>query len=161
MSSVEQFYTLTATTQSGLLAQITVLGPKDSAGPHWGYTRANWRWATRYSTNVGRCWVAKTIVDLDIVITLPRWNPPAGAAPDVMAWWNGTIRTLERHDAGHKDISLRVAREILNGISRLPPEPSCDALNNVARAVNERWDAEHRRLHLEYDARTQHGRAQP
>jgi uncharacterized protein (TIGR02246 family) len=91
-------------------------------------------------------------------IVLPRWTPPADADTAVVTEWNRFIKALETHEAGHKDISARAARDIIRGVRQL--SGLCSTLsiraNDVARDIVDRSVVEQR----EYDFTTMHGLTQ-
>jgi hypothetical protein len=75
-----------------------------------------------------------------------------------VAEWKRFITALEVHEAGHKDISAKAGREIverLRGLSGFCSQISTRA-NDVARQITERARDEQKR----YDAETRHGISQ-
>ncbi len=71
------------------------------------------------------------------------------------------LRSLERHERGHVQISLDSASELERTLKALPEQATCDALKALAgHQVAERILAEHSSKQDAYDVETDHGRRQ-
>lgn len=150
------YYDVHGRTFAELRADMRRLGPKIAGGSFVGETRSpmTWSWRTE-STGAGGCSLDAVRVTVNAQILLPRWTPPADADASLVTEWNRFIAALEAHEAGHKDISAKAAREIieqLHGMHGLCSQISTRA-NDVARVIVDRAREEQQR----YDAETQHG----
>lgn len=153
------YYDVHGSSYDELRADMRRLGPKVSGTSFVGETRSpmQWSWRTE-SIAPGSCSIRDVRVSMNAQILLPRWTPPPDADSALVAEWKRFITALEVHEAGHKDISARAGREIieqLRGMSGL-----CSQINSraseVARAVTERARDQQAR----YDAETRHGLTQ-
>lgn len=150
------YYDVHGSTLAELRADMRRLGPKVNGSSFVGETRSPMRWSWRTeSIAPSSCAIRDIRVSINAQIVLPRWRPPADADSALTAEWRRFITALEVHEAGHKDISARAGRDIverLRGMSGL-----CSQINSrateVARAITERARVEQER----YDAETRHG----
>ena len=153
------YYDVHGRTARELHADMRRLGPKVDGTSFVGETRSpmRWSWQTE-SKGSGTCAIRQVSVSVNAQVTLPRWTPPPDTEPGLVTEWKRFISALETHEAGHKDISAKAGRAIidrLRGLSGLCSELSSRA-NEVARVIVERANEEQRT----YDAVTRHGLAQ-
>lgn len=128
-------------------------------GRFQGLTHWNVRWRYRWAPRAGGCAIVDTDVYLALTITLPRWTSSGDVAPEVERWWRRLISSLELHEAGHRDIGVRAANEVLSTLQGLRTA-TCAGIRDEANARG-RWALErHRRMSRDYDERTRHGRGQ-
>jgi predicted secreted Zn-dependent protease len=153
------YYDVQGRTLGELHADMRKKGPKIDGNNFVGETRSpmRWRWRTE-SSGAGSCAIRDVTVYLNAQITLPRWTPPADAEPGLVTEWNRFLSALEAHEAGHKDISARAGKAIVDRLRGL--SAPCSMLgtraNDLARDIFERAHAEQRT----YDATTRHGLTQ-
>ena len=153
------YYDVHGRTFDELRADMRRLGPKVDGTSFVGETRSpiRWNWKTE-SVGAGSCSIRDVTVLVNAQITLPRWTAPADTEPGLVTEWKRFLGALEAHEAGHKDISAKAGREIidrLRGLSGLCAQLSSRA-NDVARAIVERARDEQ----AAYDAATRHGLTQ-
>ena len=149
------YYDVHGRTAAELYADMRRRGPTVDGTSFVGETRAPMRWSWRTESRGGTCAIREFTV---AQITLPRWNPPADTEPGLAAEWKRFMAALETHEAGHKDISAKAGREIINqvrGLSGLCSQLANRA-NDVARGIVQRASEEQRA----YDAVTRHGLTQ-
>src|SRR2546429_6174615 len=60
-------------------------------------------------------------VSLNVAVTLPRWKPPATASPEVVKAWQGYVKAVRVHEAGHRAIAERNARDVFAALDRKSP----------------------------------------
>ena len=153
------YYDVHGSTFVELRTDMRARGPKVNGASFVGETRAPmaWTWKT---TALGRsnCTIREVSVRVNAEITLPRWTPPADTEPGLLAEWNRFLEALEAHEAGHKDISARSGKAIIDQIRGL--SGTCVQINaranEIARAIVERSGREQ----IAYDATTRHGLTQ-
>jgi len=153
------YYDVSGRTIAELRADIRRLGPKINGRGFVGETRSPMRWSWRTeSTGGGGCMIRDVTVSVNAQITLPRWAPPADVDSGVVAEWNRFLTALEVHEAGHKDISAKAGKAIIDRLRGLLG--SCAALgsraNDLAREIVGRAHEEQR----VYDMTTRHGLTQ-
>ena len=153
------YYDIHGRTVEELRADMERLGPKIDGDSYVGETGSpmRWGWRTR-SMGGASCTIHDVTVSLDAQITLPRWTPPADAEPGLAAEWKRFVDAVEAHEAGHKDISAKAAREIIDRVQGLTA--SCSQIevrgNDIARSIVERAHEQQQA----YDAETRHGLTQ-
>jgi predicted secreted Zn-dependent protease len=150
------YYDVHGRTFAEVRADMHRLGPKIGDNSFVGETRSpmRWNWRTE-SIGPSSCSIRDVTLSVNAQITLPRWTPPADTEPGLVAEWTRFIAALETHEAGHKDISARAGREIverLRGLSGLCSQISTRA-NDLAREIVDRSAAEQKA----YDSATRHG----
>jgi predicted secreted Zn-dependent protease len=152
------YYDVRGRSITELRADIRRLGPKIDGTSFVGETRSPMRWSWRTESTGGGCLIREVTVFVNAQITLPRWTPPADADSSVVAEWNRFLTALEVHEAGHKDISARAGKAIIDRLRGL--SGSCATLgtraNDLAREIVNRAREEQR----VYDATTRHGLTQ-
>ena len=153
------YYDVHGRTFAELRADMRRLGPKVDGTSFVGETRSPMRWTWRTeSTGSASCSIRDVTVFVNAQITLPRWTPPPDTEPGLATEWKRFLTALEIHESGHKDISAKAGREIverLRGLSGL-----CSTLgtraNDLARVIVDRASVEQKT----YDATTRHGLTQ-
>ena len=153
------YYDIHGSTFAQLRADMRRLGPKVDGTSFVGETRSPMRWSWRTEPlGAGSCSIRDVTVAVNAQITLPRWTPPADTEPGLATEWARFVTALETHEAGHKDISAKAGREIVDRLRGL--SGSCSQLatraNDLARVIVERA-SEQQRI---YDATTRHGLTQ-
>lgn len=89
---------------------------------------------------------------------MPRWVPPADTEPGVYGQWQASMAALQRHEIGHKDISARAAREILQRLNAV--STFCNGLGDEVKRMTDGIIARETAAQSAYDAETRHGRTQ-
>jgi predicted secreted Zn-dependent protease len=153
------YYDVHGSTFAELRADMRRLGPKIDGSNFVGETRSPmlWSWRTQ-STSAGGCSIRTITVSVNAQITLPRWSPPSDTEPGLVTEWKRFLAVLETHEAGHKDISAKAGREIverLRDMSGVCSQISVRA-DEIARVIVERANGEQKA----YDASTRHGLTQ-
>jgi predicted secreted Zn-dependent protease len=142
-----------------LHADLRKLGPKIDGTSFVGETRSpmQWRWRTE-SRGGGGCSIRDVTVIVNAQITLPRWRPPPDADSTVINEWNRFLTALELHEAGHKDISAKAGRAIIDRLRGLsaPCTIIGSRASDLAREIVVRASEEQRA----YDVSTRHGLTQ-
>src|SRR5436190_1186411 len=115
----EQYYDIDGSSAGALRNQISRLGPKDESGKsqdaltvwsiEWGYGTAQ---------RDDSCVLRDVKVTLNVSVTLPRWKPPATATADVRKKWQAYLTAVRLHEAGHRTIAERNAREVMAALTR-------------------------------------------
>jgi len=153
------YYDVKGRTFDELRSDMHRLGPTVAGMSFVGETRSPMRWNWRFdSTGSSSCTIREVTVSVNSEITLPRWNPPPDAEPGLVTEWTRFLSALETHEAGHKDISAKAGRDIvenLRGMTGLCSELNLRA-GDIARAIVDRASLEQ----IAYDAATRHGLTQ-
>ena len=150
------YYDVQGRTYSEVLADMRRLGPRRDGRTFFGEARSPMSWKWRLDrVGPSHCVIRDVTVSVDAQITLPRWRPPADADPALVAEWRRFLTALEKHEAGHKDISARAGRDIarkLSGYSDMCSMINARA-NELARSITDKAVVEQR----EFDEATRHG----
>ena len=150
------YYDVEGRTYQEVRADMRRQGPRIDGRTFFAEARSpmRWNWSIDRSGSTF-CVLRNVTVSVNAQITLPRWKAPPDAEPSLVVEWRRFISALEKHEAGHKDISAKAGREIirrLNGYSA-----TCGLINaranEIARGIVERAAVEQR----EFDAATRHG----
>ena len=153
------YYDVHGRTFAELRADMHRLGPKVADSSFVGETRSPMRWTWRTEAiGPSSCAIRDVTLTVNAQVTLPRWTPPADTEPGLAAEWTRFVTALEIHEAGHKDISAKAGRDIvdrLRGLSGLCSQIGTRA-NDLARDIVDRASAEQKA----YDATTRHGLTQ-
>ncbi len=153
------YYDVHGRTFEEVRADMRRLGPKIDGNSFVGETRSPMRWNWRTESHGGAsCSIREVTVLVNAQITLPRWTPPPDSEPGLAVEWTRFIAALETHEAGHKDISAKAGREIIERVRGLsgPCSQIGTRANDLARVIVERAHEQQ----LAYDAETRHGLTQ-
>jgi len=156
----EQYYDIDGSSAGALRDQIRRLGPKDESGTsHDALTVWSLEWAYGTAQRGDSCALKDVRVTLNVSVTLPRWTPPATATARLKDSWRTYLRNVKVHEAGHRTIAERNARELMISLTPLRGT-SCEGLANEATRLAERIVADGRARNRAYDVQTKHGQTQ-
>lgn len=152
-------YDVTGSTPAALRADMNAKQPTDKFGVRYDATT---RWqvslSLRPKQSAEGCQIDVAFVKIAITSTAPRL---VGALPPALqAQFDRYLDALMMHENGHADTGRMVGREIADALPALKPEPSCDALQVVARATTDQIVAKGKKRDTDYDAETDHGKTQ-
>ncbi len=149
------FYDVSGDTPAALRASLREGSARTLGGSH--FARADWNvtWRARWEGD-RTCRVGSVDVRLTARVTLPRWDPPADAAPELVARWGAFMHALSLHEARHVDIGAEAAQAVRRAVEA-ESNTSCAGMDSRTRAAAERALAAHREKNREYDERTRHG----
>jgi predicted secreted Zn-dependent protease len=125
------------------------------------FAEALWhvRWKYDYDQPVRNvCRVKNLRLDLIQRTTLPRWSV-AGAAPELVARWQGFLDALRVHEKGHSEHGTGAAQAIRDAVLPLRAATCAELaaeVNRTAAAIIDKFGA----LDAAYDADTRHGISQ-
>jgi predicted secreted Zn-dependent protease len=160
LSTTFRYYTITGATGQQLRQQMDQRGPV-SDGKRWaGLTEQQYRWEVRYTTAPNRCAVQSVTISVQTTITLPRWEPPPAASPELRQEWIRFINALALHEDGHRQIGLTGIRQLREQARALSPAPACQALSAALEQAAKETSDWIRRENIRYDQETDHGRTQ-
>lgn len=155
-----EYYDVRGNTPEDLRRAMLRLGPVHEGERVYGRTDWTLRWRYSYEPHDRwGCTVTRLDIELETVITLPRWDPPRTADPEVVRAWGRFIRALEEHEEGHRTIADAAAREARRRLRRVRA-PTCSLLGTEIDEEGQRIIAEHERRSGEYDEETARGRTQ-
>jgi len=160
ISAREQYYDIDGSSAGALRNQIRRLGPKDESGTSQdALTVWNLEWGYGTVQRGDSCVLRNVKVTLDLSVTLPRWKPPATATPGLVKTWQSYLKAVRLHEAGHRAIAERNAREVMAALTPLRGT-NCDQLSGDATRLAEQIVADGRARNRAYDVQTKHGQTQ-
>ena len=160
ISTREQYYDIDGSSAGALRNQIRRLGPKDEGGKSQdALTVWNLEWGYGTLQRGDSCVLRDVKVTLDVSVTLPRWKPPATASPGLLKTWQAYLKAVRLHEAGHRTIAERNAREVMAALMPLRGT-NCDKLSGEATRLAEQIVADGRARNRAYDIQTKHGQTQ-
>ena len=155
------FYRVEGATAPQLVAQIRDRGPLWSDGNRYEAMHT-WKLNRTFGlSQIGdRCVLSTPSIAVETEITMPHWEPPTTASPQLITNWNHYTKALEQHEDGHRRISLEAGEQVLQRLQTLPSYTNCADLRAAAKTavaeVLEHTNYQQR----EYDDKTQHGLVQ-
>jgi predicted secreted Zn-dependent protease len=156
----EQYYDIDGSSAGALRDQINRLGPKDESGQSRdALTVWNLEWSYGTAQQGDSCALRDVKVTLDVAVTLPRWKPPSTATPRLTDSWRSYLQHVRQHEAGHRLIAERNARELMTALGTMRGT-SCDKLSSDASRAAEGIVADGRSRNRAYDVETKHGQTQ-
>ncbi len=156
----EQYYDIDGSSAGALRNQISRLGPKDETGTsHDALTVWSLEWTYGTAQRGDSCALRDVKVSLNVSVTLPRWKPPATATAELLKTWRAYLKAVRLHEAGHRTIAERNAREVMTALSALRGT-SCGRVSDEATRTAEQIVADGRARNRAYDLQTKHGQTQ-
>jgi predicted secreted Zn-dependent protease len=156
----EELYDIRGSTAQELSLEMFRLGPSGEEGRRSsGYTAWNIDWRFRPESRGSACMASWVEVQADIVITLPRWNPPPDAPRELRSQWDTYLAALRAHEEGHRDLAVAAARQVHARISGFLTASCQDFERLVNREANLILD-QLRADNLRYDEETGSGATQ-
>ncbi|MEW6690670.1 MAG: DUF922 domain-containing protein, partial [Pseudomonadota bacterium] len=120
------------------------------------------QWTLRYQYEPRRsganCSVGSLSLTLGLVMNLPRWSPPPGAQPRLVAQWFRYVKALREHEEGHLEIGREMAHEFKRSLA--VTRTRCERLEAAVKSQYEALLARFRARDRAYDSETAHGRTQ-
>jgi predicted secreted Zn-dependent protease len=157
---VENF-TIRGATARELRDELNRLGPVGETGIRGdGYTEYRIAWKFSMRLKDGVCRADNVAVDLDVTMRLPRWDPPPGVAPELIATWDRFSEVLREHEDGHHRLAIAAAREVRRKLRARTSASSCEELKVKLNDRASQALREYRERQQEYDLETDYGRAQ-
>ncbi|MGE5191020.1 MAG: DUF922 domain-containing protein [Deltaproteobacteria bacterium] len=156
------YYDIFGATPSELRDEMDRIGPVDGQGKR--ATATTWwnvAWVYRVkTTGTESCKLSSFSVGLDVVTTLPRWQPDSNASKELRTEWGEFAARVKRHEVGHKQIGEAAAAEIGQRVRDINERQPCEEFEAAIEKVAKKTLAEYRRKDAQYDEETQHGLTQ-
>jgi predicted secreted Zn-dependent protease len=142
-------------------AEIAAKGPVGENGLRSdGYTRWHIDWRFDMTSDGTRCMAQNITVDLDIRMTLPRWERPRSASPALVERWDKYLAALRLHEDGHRYRAEAAAADVRRTLQRERTARDCRALEHRLNSLANSLLDELRRRQEDYDRETESGRRQ-
>jgi predicted secreted Zn-dependent protease len=112
-------------------------------------------WTVRWSFQ--NCANPVWSVSLDVVYTMPSWEPDDSDEIPLIDAWSTYLDALYCHEYGHGRLAVRCANEIYDAVQSVPGSSDCTALQTAATALVSSIVDTCNARDLDYDAETNHG----
>jgi predicted secreted Zn-dependent protease len=155
-------YPVSGRTPSELRLALADSGLVDNSGAQSAaLTKWHVTWAYTYGPGPsGDCELSRIRVALRVITTMPEWDPPPAADPDLVESWEHFENALIFHERGHALNGLDLAAEILAALRNLRPSDNCDRLASRANTKANGYLADAQDDDRAYDRATDHGATQ-
>jgi predicted secreted Zn-dependent protease len=155
------YYTVTGSTVEELRRELNARGPIGESGHRSeGNTRSQMRWSYDFVVRNGICITTQTSLDVEIRMTLPRWEHPDYLNYVLTGHWDRYSKALRKHEDGHRYRAEATAREIRRVLAAEPGEKDCQALQRRLDAKAGALLASLRLAQARYDSDTDNGAKQ-
>ncbi|KQV81663.1 DUF922 domain-containing protein [Rhizobium sp. Root1220] len=147
------YFTIKGKTADDLDLQLSTRGPtaNGSSARHPGATKIRFGGEATYVQHDGRCSVGSAKVTVHTQIILPRWSSRKGASKQLSMIWDALSSDIKRHEERHAEIARNQARAMEKQILALPPQRSCERMQQLVSDVSTRGIEEHDRLQARFD----------
>ena len=154
------YYTVTGATVPEIRRSLDQGRPRSATGPHDGLTTWNitWQNSIRQRGGVSRLSAFTTRTTIDI--TLPRWQAPTNAAPEVAKAWQDYWAALQTHEQGHVQLVRATVTELHQRVRAVPPGSDGETLRQQIEELARGILATGTARHENYDRLTEHGKTQ-
>lgn len=154
-----QTYEVSGDTADAVRADMSRKRPTSRSGERFDAS-AEWKvtWRAEYTTLGAGCRVRKSSVTVNVTVTAP--SLAASAPGDVRLRFDRYYANLMVHENDHVENGVEVGREIASGLVLLPPEATCDALDEVIQIFANAAVAKGNARDLAIDQTTRYGATQ-
>lgn len=128
-------YPVRGTTWEELIAQLNRHGPYRDGLRYWGYTSWKLEGEYHYQKSAAGCAIPAVDVDINLVYQLPKWIDAGKTDEATRQRWQSEYTKLKTHEEGHKALARQAADTLIERITSLPAEPSCEAIGITANQV--------------------------
>lgn len=133
------YYDISGRSARELLDEMYEKGP---LGPYsyseaLAQTQSYFSWDVDFEKRDGMCAAADINMSVDLTYTMPRWTDEAKGSRKLRKTWEKFLESLWIHERGHGEIDRRGANAILEHLAALPPQPTCEALQEQMKALSE------------------------
>lgn len=147
------YFDIRGKTADELDRELSRRGPtaSGSSARHPGATKIRFGGEATYIQDDGRCRVGNVKVTVHTQIILPRWSSRKGASKELSMIWDALSSDIKRHEERHAEIARNQARAMERAIRALPPQRSCEAMQELVSNESARGIDEHDQLQARFD----------
>jgi predicted secreted Zn-dependent protease len=154
------YYTVTGSTAAELFRSKVQARPWKDSKPFDAYTDWNIRWTFRWRQRGEQFAIESLETKTTVVVTLPRWLPPAEASRELVERWQRYVQGLGRHELGHVTLARLATAELQQQLAALNPCPTAQELTETVGRTGTGVVAKYRQKDADYDRETGHGAKQ-
>jgi predicted secreted Zn-dependent protease len=156
-----RWYDVAGASESAVRVSLSERGPLDHTGArHDAFTEWYLSWHLTFLVSEPGCATGPVSTSMHVRVTLPRWQPPSMAAPELVARWRTYLDALAWHELGHRERGLEAAAAIEAELPLLEPRASCEETEQLANQAAHQIIERFRQADRDYDEVTQHGATQ-
>jgi len=151
------YYFVTGTTAAGIYQSLQQARPWRWTSGHDAQTLWDTRHHFTFQQTDGRYAATGFELKTKVRVTLPFWQMPKDASPDLRQRWLDYVRNLYVHEQGHLDLTRQAVAGWEQRLGALGDFASAHELRSAIGQVGSNVLARVRRQEADYDAKTQHG----
>jgi len=149
------YYDIQGATARELYDQMDRLGPPIGGSAAIAVAMSDYDWSAKCVCKGRSCRLRITRFVLNETIILPRWTPPRGTSYRLVSSWGQFATMVKRHELTHRDIDVRVGKDLLRQLKLMKPKSSCAKIQSAAtklekKKLAERLDSDHGRFHRDF-----------
>lgn len=147
------YFDIRGKTADELDRELSRRGPtaSGSSARHPGATKIRFGGEATYIQDDGRCRIGNVKVTVHTQIILPRWGNRMGAGKELSMIWDALSSDIKRHEERHAEIARNQARSMERAIRALPPQRSCETMQELVSNESARGIEEHDQLQARFD----------
>jgi len=155
-----QFYSISPTQLSEILGELNSKSPirKEGRVAH-GITRVSLQWRPVLQPVARGCKLTGVESDLTLRYTLPQLELRE-PNPTLETEFNKNYEILHAHELGHGELAIQAVNAIEKQLVGMTNPQNCELLEKNAIATAQEIYSHYKKMELEYDKLTDHGRAQ-
>jgi predicted secreted Zn-dependent protease len=156
-----EYFRLNGATARELRADLSRKGPVGETGIRGdGYTEYRIAWKFSLTGKAGSCRADNIVVDLDVRMFLPQWDPPPGVSAELVRTWERFSSSLRDHEDGHHRLAIAAAQEVRRALRSRSKGRDCQSLKSRLNATAADVLRVYRGKQADFDRDTDFGRAQ-
>jgi len=158
VSEEYEYYFVNPNTRADILTSLKENSPIHGGGrTMYGSSNSDVEWNFKWKHNSQVCWITSVSTNVTTTYTLPKL---VKGGSDIDSFWDNWYPNLLIHEKGHHQLAVDAAEEIEGNIRKMPSYLTCDLLEENANNIALKSISKLRRLHKDYDIRTNHGETQ-
>jgi predicted secreted Zn-dependent protease len=155
-----RFYSISPTNLSEILGELNSKSPirKEGRVAH-GITRVSLQWRPVLQPVARGCKLTSVESDLTLRYTLPKLDL-LEPNPELQAEFDKSYEILHTHELGHGKLAIQAVNTIEKQLVGMTNPQGCELLEQNAITTAKEIYSYYKKMELEYDKLTDHGRAQ-
>ena len=152
-----EYYPVKGDNAASVMNSLRERGPTARGETYFGLTASETGFSFQLVPTASGCEIASLGVHTEIVVTLPKWDPPRQTPAVLVQQWKVFLDQLTRHELWHAQASRDGTDETWASVRRMTGA-SCRELDRKAKAEIERISKVVEQKNEDYDRATDHGR---
>ncbi|MDX1491473.1 MAG: DUF922 domain-containing protein [Pseudohongiellaceae bacterium] len=155
-----KFYSISPHHESEIIQELNSKSPirKEGRVAH-GITRVNLQWRPVMLPRSQACELTGIEAQLSLLYTLPQLELSTPNS-ELKTAFDTSYEVLHTHELGHGELAIQAAKAIESQLVGMTHSEGCAALEQQAIATAKQIYAHYKKMELEYDKLTDHGRQQ-